>query len=147
MLPAEPTCPAALPIFSALPERRGVVCRVMRREHERDAGLNMSAAASGFIQHEAEGGVFLSVKSDPRTVERFCHGCAVPVLDELSVRGGRDSYTYCPVWQAEKDRIADGREHLTEEVEPEPVSMGVPEPVYSDPWEQGRRDLDLLAGR
>lgn len=139
-----PSCPAALPIAGACAAEQGVVCRVMQRDHEDDPGLGMSAAASGFIQHEATGGVFLTVKSDPSTVTKFCHGDALPVLDEDDVAGGRASYTYCPTWQAEKARIADGRDELLGEPEPEPVAAGVTQDSREDPF-AAARDLELLA--
>lgn len=143
-LRACPTCPAALPIAGASDAQRGVVCRVMQRDHVEDAGLNMSAAQSGFIQHEATGGVYLNLLSDPSTVAMFCHGDAVPVVTDEEGQG-RASFTYCPTWQAEKQRIEAGRDELLVDVEPDPVSMGVPEPDYADPWKQARADLDLLA--
>lgn len=143
-LSSEPTCPAALPIAGAIPERSGVVCRVMQREHRQDAGVGMNAAQSGFIQNEAEGGVFLTLKSDPSTVVRFCHGDDVPVIDDAGGKG-RDSYTYCPVWQAEVERLLAGEHSALHDEEPEQVSMGVSSMEEADPWAAARRDLDLLA--
>lgn len=144
MLPSVPMCPAAAPIAGACASQQGVVCRVMQRDHEDDPGLNMSAAAAGFIHHEATGGVYLNLKSDPSTVVKFCHGDALPVLHDGEVAGGRASYTYCPTWQAEKERIAEGRDTLLAEVEPEEVAMGVSTMDYADPWAQAQRDLELF---
>ena len=143
VLSGAPTCPAARKISGASLSQQGVICTVMQRDHEGDAGLRMTAAQSGFIQHEATGGVYLNLKSDPSTVTAFCHGDGVPVVTED--QSSRASYSVCPVWQAEKDRIAAGDHDLYVDEEPESVSMGVPEPVYSDPWQQARADLDELA--
>lgn len=146
MLPRSPSCPAALAIAGASDSQQGVICRVMQRDHEDDAGVRMTAGQSGFIQHEATGGVYLNLKSDPSSVLGFCHGDALPVLsddDEKSL--ARASYTRCPVWEAEKDRIARGDGALYAEVEPEPVSMGIEPAALADPWAQARADLDLIA--
>lgn len=121
--------------------QQGVICRVMQLDHEADPGLGMSAAASGFIQHEATGGVYLNLKSDPATVTKFCHGDALPVLHDEDVEGGRASYTYCPAFQAEKKRIAEGRSRLLVEPEPETVAAGVTVDPLEDPV-QMRRDLE-----
>lgn len=144
MVPTETTCPAALKIAGACGSQQGVVCRVMQRDHEQDAGLGMTAGQSGFIQHEATGGVYLNLKSDPATVTAFCHGSAVPVVTDDEDQG-RASYSYCPTWQAEKDRIAAGGQDLYVDEEPESVAMGVVEAVDENPWRQARADLDLLA--
>jgi hypothetical protein len=146
MVPAgPPTCPAALKIHGATPEREGVICRVMQREHEEVDPTGMTAATYGYTAHEAEGGIFLTRKSDGSTVQRFCHGNAIPVLDDAEGHK-RNSYTYCPIWQAEKARITGGRHTITNELQPEPVSMGVEDTLSSDdPWASARRDLDLLA--
>lgn len=149
MLPRVPVCPAAAPIAGAVPEAAGVVCRIMKREYEQTPHDGMNAAQYGFTTREATGGILLTLKSDPSTVIRFCHGNAVPVLtneDGLS----RDSYTYCPVWQADRDAKLEGRKRATIDEEPEPVSMGMPGAEHSleasDPWGQARHDLDLLRG-
>lgn len=130
--------------------QRGVVCRAMQQDIERADGteLGMNAGEFGYLQHEATSGVYLNLKSDPATVVGFCHGNGIPVLtdeDHLA----RDHYSYCPVWQSEKKRIAEGRGELVVEQQPEPVSMGVQESTWDapDPWAQARRDLDLLAPR
>jgi hypothetical protein len=140
MLPVTPTCPAAVPIVGAMDSQQGVVCRVMQRDHVEDPGLNMGTAATGFIHHEASGGVYLNLKSDPSTVTKFCHGDAVPVLHDGDHQG-RASYTYCPTWQAEKLRIAEGRDHLLDEPELEPVAAGVSVEEYRDPF---GRDLEMF---
>lgn len=145
MLPAVPRCPAASPIRGACGSQQGVVCRVMQRDIERDDGteLGMSAGKYGFLQHEATAGVYLNLKSDPSTVTGFCHGDAIPVVTDEEDQG-RSSYTYCPVWQREKERIAAGREELVTEVQPEPVSMGVATHEAADPWQAARAGLDEL---
>lgn len=145
MLPAEPACPAAAPVAGVDRSSQGVVCRVMQRDHEDDPGLGMSAAATGFIHNEADGGVLLTVKSDPSTVTLFCHGDALPVLTDEEQPGGRAHHSFCPVWQAEKERIADGRHNLLDEPEPEPVAAGVSTVDYSDPWAALRAGLDELS--
>lgn len=110
----------------------------MQKDHEDEPGIGMSAAATGFIHNEADGGVFLSLKSDPKTVERFCHGAMLPVLTDDDCEGGRASYTYCPTWQAEKHRGWEGRKRLLEQPEPEPVAAGVTVDPISDPFGAAR---------
>lgn len=129
-----PVCPAAQTIAGACASQQGIVCRVMQRDHADDPGLDMTAAATGFIHHGATGGVYLNLKSDPKTVTRFCHGDAIPVLTDEDHPGGRASYTYCPTWQAEVHRIADRRHELLEEPEPEAVAAGVTIDPLEDPW-------------
>lgn len=144
MLPRSPTCPAALAIAGASASQQGVVCRVMQRDYEQDAGVRMSAGVSGFIQHEATGGAYLNLKSDPSSVTAFCHGDAVPVVTDEDGQG-RASYTYCSVWQAEKRRIEAGDAALYVEEEPEEVAMGVEPVLFDDPWQRARADLGVLA--
>lgn len=144
VLRGEPVCPAAFPIRGTSREQRGVVCQVMRGAFEGDAGVNMSAGQLGVLR-DTQGGVYLNLKSDPSTVTGFCHGDAVPVVHDGERDGGRASYTYCPVWQSEKERIAEGRSELLVEPEPEAVSMGVSSADAEDPWQQARQDLDILA--
>lgn len=143
-LPLCPTCPAAAKIAGACGSQEGVVCRVMQTAHKDDPGLNMTAGQSGFIQNEADGGVYLNLKSDPSTVVKFCHGDALPVLHDGTHLGGRASYTYCPTWQAERARIEDGRKQLLEDPEPESVAAGVTVNPLEDPF-QAHRDLEELA--
>lgn len=160
-LPVLPTtaCPAAAPIAGVTPDRSGVVCRVMQQDRERDPLLGVNAADAGFIREGGDGDVFLSIEKDPSGVANLCCGSALPVLSEDEVPGNRASYTYCPVWQAEKKRIAAGRDQLAGGgvIEPEPVShwddgrggtrVAPAGSSYdaADPWSQARRDLDLLA--
>lgn len=125
--------------------QQGVVCRVMEKVHRDEDGVGLSAASTGFLHHEATGGVYLNLKSDPQTVTKFCHGTALPVLGDGERRGGRASYTYCPTWEAEKERIEAGRRELLSEPDPEPVAMGVSSIEEIDPWEAAKRDLDILA--
>lgn len=141
----EPVCPAALPVAGVTPERAGFVCRVIEQDRGREAGLNMNPAQLAIARRGGDGDTFLTIKTDPSSVLNLCSGCAVPVLDERDVPGHRASYTYCPVWQAEKDRIHEGREMLSEPVEEEPVSYGVNSSESEDPWAAARRDLDVLA--
>lgn len=145
MLPAVPMCPAAEKVGGACSSQEGVVCRVMERAHADEKGIGLSAASTGFLRNEASGGVYLNVKSDPNTIAKFCHGSALPVLGDADVRGGRASFTYCPTWQREKERIEAGRRELLEEPEPEPVAMGVSSIEEIDPWTAAKRDLDILA--
>lgn len=142
MLRREPVCPAALSIAGASRSQQGVICRVMQRDQAEDPGVDMTAGQLGVLR-EGEGGTYINIKSDPSSVTGFCHGDAVPVLAEDDE--SRASYTVCPVWQAEKERIAAGREMLFEPVEAEPVSMGVTSDEMPDPWAAARRGLDELA--
>lgn len=153
-LPVVPAvvCPAAVPIAGAMPANAGVICRVMEQDRDREQGAGLTPAQHAMTRDGSDG-VLLTAKSDPSTIERMCCADAdVPVLDHFEKRGGRESYTYCPVWQAEKERIAEGREMLAEQHAPEPVShfdegrgFGAQSRPASDPWAQARRDLDLLA--
>lgn len=147
-LPVVPrvVCPAASPIAGAVSADSGVICRAMLMDRAREAGLGLSPAQLA-LARDGSDGVLLTAKSDPSTIEGMC--CAdedPPVLDEFEKPGGRATYTYCPVWQAEKERIAEGRETLAEEREPETVAHGVGGSAAGDPWANARRDLDLLAG-
>lgn len=158
----------------AQPSCGGVVCRVMQQEHGRVDGLGMNPKQ---LATARDGGsaVFMTLTGDPSTIERFCCGDGVPVLDEFEKRGGRDTYTYCPVWQAEKERVADGRRELKGGGVQEPEAVAswddgrmredadrLVERLYgedgesglrgtassqesADPWAQARRDVDLLA--
>lgn len=159
-------CPAALPIYGASAACAGIVCRVMELDRSKEAGHGYSPAQHA-LSRDGDDGVLLTAKSDPSTIERMC--CAdrdVPVLDHDEKPGGRDSYTYCPVFQAEKERIWAGRDLLAGGgVAPESVSSydegalrkhadrHVEQTVLQnasvsgdgdDPWSQARRDLDLL---
>lgn len=146
-LPREPTCPAALGIAGACPSQQGVVCRIMQQDSEDDAGLRMTPGQLEKVR-EAEGGIYLNLKSDPQTVFNFCHGSAVPVVTDADDQG-RASYTYCPVWQGMRDRELAGERSLYDELEPEPVSMGLGEPTAThtapDPFRAMRMGLDELA--
>lgn len=137
------TCPAALPIAGACRSQQGVICREMEIDAEGDAGHRMTPRALEVIR-ESEGGKYLNVKSDPSTVTGFCHGNALPVVTNDDGQG-RASYTYCPTWQAARDRHLAGLDGLYDEQEPEPVSMGVEADPLEDPWTRARRDLDDLA--
>jgi hypothetical protein len=149
-----------LPIFGDRPGTCGVICRVMQQDRAKEDGVGVNAQQLAIAREGGEGDVFLTVETDPSTVERLCFGRGVPVLDERELPANRDSYTYCPVWQAERQRIEDGRRQLAGggvEDEPEPVAHwddgrgGVRQaPAGSswdsaDPWAQARADLDVLA--
>jgi hypothetical protein len=138
----EVVCPAAVPIAGTVPHRAGVICDVLRQEQAREDGIGISPGMLA-ASRDAEGGTLLTAESDPTTI---CCGDAVPVLNELSVGGGRSSYTYCPVWQAEKKRIADGRHALAGGgVQPDAVSS--PEFDAANPgWGSSMAALDELAG-
>jgi hypothetical protein len=148
-------CPAGSPIAGVTPERGGVVCGVILNDRQREAGFDMDPAQLQIARGEGENAsdVFLTLKEDPSTVEHLCCGAALPVLDRREVPGNRASYTYCPVWQAEKIRLAEDRRGLSDEPREEPVSHyddgGRPAVGQSrdaaDPWKQARRDLDVLA--
>lgn len=143
VLPAEPSCPAAFPIAGASSGRRGVVCRAMQQDQDADPGVGASPRQLE-VTRETQGGVYLTVERDPSSVVMFCHGSAVPVVTDEDGQG-RASYTYCPTWQAARDRHLAGLAGLTEPVEPEATSMGVASHEADDPWGQARRDLDELA--
>lgn len=158
MLPKETHCPAARRIVGAIPANSGVVCGVIQNDRLKEKGLGMDPAQTAIARAGGTGDVFLTLKSDPSTVERLCCGDGVPVIDD---RGGhaRDSYTFCPVWQAEQKRIWAGRDELRGGgVVADPVEHyddgartglnGAPVgSTYDskDPWAQGRKDLDVLA--
>lgn len=155
-------CPAALAIAGADQGSCGIVCRVMKNERATETGEGLNAAQTA-LARDGSDGVFLTLTGDPSTVERFC--CAdddPPVLDSSEKAGGRDTYTYCPVWQAEKLRIEQAREQLAgggvePEAEPEQVAHwddgrgnSRQAPAGSsydsaDPWAKAKRDLDILA--
>lgn len=142
-------CPAATGVAGVTPDRGGVVCGVIARDRALEEGFDMDPVQLA-IAREGDGGgeggdVFLTLKADPSTVENLCCGTDLPVLNAREVPGNRASYTYCPVWQAEHDRIEAGRERLSEKPVPEPVAHGVASHEAPDPWKQARRDLDVLA--
>lgn len=155
------TCPAAVPIAGVTPERGGVVCGVIRRDRQLDDGLDMDPAQLQIARGEGEhaSDVFLTMKEDPSTVEYLCCGRELPVTDRREVPGNRASYTYCPVWQAEKIRLEEDRELLSEEAREEPVAhfdtgyrdapgtlkQAQDSRAAADPWGRARRDLDILA--
>lgn len=141
----EPACPAALAIAGASRGQRGVVCRLMQADQDADPGVGMTAGQLGVVR-DAEGGVFLSVKSDASTVVMFCHGDAVPVVTDEDDQS-RASYTYCAVWQRARDRELAGKRGLTDPVVAEPVSMGVSSADAPDAWAAAARGLDELAPR
>lgn len=139
-------CPAAAPIAGAVAANAGVICRVMQMDRDREQGSGLTLAQHAMARDGSDG-VLLTAKSDPSTIERMCCADAdVPVLDHFEKRGGRETYTYCPVWQAEKERIAEGRAMLADPPAPELVSHFDESRDAADPWLQARRDLDLLAG-
>jgi hypothetical protein len=155
----EPVCPAASAVAGATPGRCGFICRVVQQDRERERALGVTPAQAAFMREGGGGDTFLTIETDPSSVLNLCSGDAVPVLGEREVPGNRASYTYCPVWQAEKQRIADGRRQLAGGglAEPEPVShfddgrggasVAPAGSSYAsdDPWAQARRDLDVLA--
>lgn len=138
----EPVCPAATMIRGATTFDGGCVCGILLADQQAESGVGMDPAQLE-VAREGTGGVYLTVKSDPGTVMRFCWGDAVPVIsasDELA----RASYTYCPVWQTRRERDLEKRRTLFDPVVEESVSMGVPDeppPVHVGP----SKDLDLLA--
>lgn len=146
VLDRAPVCPAALKIDGACASQQGIVCREMQRDVDDESGVGMEAGQLGFLQHEATGGVYLNLESDPSSVTGFCYGDALPVLsNDDDKRLARASYTRCVVWQAARDRHLAGERGLYDEAEPEPVSMGVSSADADDPWARARADLDLLA--
>lgn len=164
-LPVVPrvVCPAASPVAGVTPEKAGVICRVMLVDRAKEQGLGMTPGQLA-ISRDGSDGVLMSGKSDPSTIQRMCCGSGVPVVNDL---GGKDveSYTYCPVWQAEKLRIAEGRDQLAGGglQAPEPVSRYDPDMppqpgdirrvdgpegstlAAEDPWAQARKDSRAFA--
>lgn len=130
----------------------------MEQDRAREDGTGVTAGQFEVVRRGGDGDVFLSLAGDPQAVKNLCCGGELPVLNDREVPGNRASYTYCPVWQAEKDRIAAGREMLSEPL-PEPEAVAHHDdgrggtrvaPAGSsydspDPWAQARRDLDVLA--
>lgn len=143
-LPRSPRCPAAVIVEGALPERAGIVCAVVANDRKREDGVGITAGQLAIAREGGDGDVFLSIATDPSTVKNLCCGDAIPVLHEHEHPGGRDSYTYCPVWQAEKWRIEQGNDQLGRPIEPEAVSHGVSTLEADDPWAQARRDAELF---
>lgn len=98
----DPQCPAARYVAGAVPHREGVVCGVLRNEGRKADGIT-----------EGPGHEYLTVGGDPSTVYGFCCGRAVPAWTEAQAKddeNARGHYTFCPIWQAEKERIWAERE-------------------------------------
>lgn len=157
VLPSRPVCPAAVVVHGAVPANSGVVCGVIFNERQRELGIGMNPAQTQVAREGGTGDVFLTLKSDPSTIERMCCGEGMPAMHDGEYVGGRESYTYCPVFQAEKWRIAEGQERLGRVVAPESVEMDDGAYVEGDaksppgttlaaddPWAQARRDLELF---
>lgn len=158
VLPPKTSCPAAIKITGVVPDRSGVICRVIQQDRERERGLDMNPVQFEIAREGGDGDVFLSITKDPQGVKNLCCGEGMPVLGPKEVPGNRASYTYCPVFQAEKERIEDDRSSLAKPPsEPEPeISMfddgrgGTREaPAGStydsnDPWKKAKKDLDVL---
>lgn len=159
VLPSVPTCPAALIVHGAVPANSGVVCRSMERDRAAEKGIDMNPAQLAVARSGGVGDVFLTLKSDPSTIERLCCGDGVPVLHDGEMPGGRDTYTFCPIKQAEVWAAEHGQKGLGSRiVEPETwshydpnvkVDDGAPPAgsthAAADPWAQARADLDVLA--
>lgn len=152
------TCPAAVPIAGVVPHRAGVICEVIRQDRAREQGEGMDATQFAIAREGGDGDVFLTIETDPQAVRNLCCGDAIPVLGPNEVPGNRASYTYCPVWQAERERIEEGRDALSKPMPAEPAVAhwddgrgGKREaPVGSsydspDPWAQARRDVLRVA--
>jgi hypothetical protein len=143
-------CWAATTVEGASPECSGVLCGVIALDRAKADGIGMSPGQLAQARSGGAGDVFLSIEKDPSTVERLCCGDGMPVINDLSVGGNRESYTYCPVWQAEKERLAEGRDTLTHPVEPDSVATEGFDPAdpeirratASDPFADA--DLELL---
>ncbi len=156
MLPPT-TCPAAARVEGTTPERSGVICRVVERDRQLERGLDMNPVQLEIARAGGDGDVFLSIESDPQSIEHLCCGSAVPVVSDSDLPQNRASYTYCPLWQREKGRIAAGEELLFKPVEEMPTEhhddgrmTGAPAGsslAAADPWAQARADLDVLAPR
>lgn len=154
MLPARTTCPAALRIAGVSPGRAGIVCRVIQQDRQKADGIGVDPGQLAQQRVGGDGDTFLTIEKDPSTVENLCCGDALPVLDEREVPGNRASYTYCPVWQAERWREEQGQERLGRQIEPDRTSYDfetddeLPGAVTTleadDPWAQARADLELF---
>lgn len=135
-----------------MPGRAGIVCRVIEKDRQKADGIGVDPAQLAQQRAGGDGDTFLTVEKDPSTVENLCCGDALPVLTEREVPGNRASYTYCPVWQAERWREEHGQEKLGRPVEPERTSYdheadlngAVTTLEADDPWAQAREDLDLF---
>lgn len=145
-----PACPSALKVHGVTPEKAGVVCRVIEHDRQLESGVGMNPAQLAQAREGGDGDTFLSIVKDPSTVERFCFGDGVPVVNDLTVGSGRDSYTYCPVKQAEVWAAEHGQEQLGREV-PESVATDGFDPGAMEPeirrggaWDDA--DIDLLEG-
>jgi hypothetical protein len=137
----EPVCPAATPIAGPVGRGPSIVCGVIaldRREGTDGVGLTAAGAAA---ERQSVDGVLLRMDSDPSSIIGFCCGTAVPVLHD-GERQRRAHHSYCPVWVAEKERIAAGREQLAEDAQPDPVSMGVGDDHFTT--SSRLSDLDLF---
>lgn len=81
-----PTCPGAEPLDGPPTEGPSIVCRPMQ--------LSRSLGATG--RERDATGVLLTAEGDPSSIEQYC----------------LTRYTSCPVWVAEKRRIAESRAKL-----------------------------------
>jgi hypothetical protein len=126
------------------------VCRVIQQDREREDGIGLSAGGTGAAR-EAPDGVLQTVASgDWRINERLCCGQGVPVLHDDEGPDGTNvspHYTCCPKWQAEKARIAEGRDELAgEDAQPEPFATDE-RGHYLDPFSEvefGGESPDVL---
>ena len=155
----QPACPAAARVDGISPRTCGVVCRVIAQDRQKEAGLDVNPAQLAIAREGGHGDTFLSIEEDPSTVRNLCFGTGIPVLDDREVPGNRDSFTYCPTWQAEYERRQAGRDQLAGGGLAEPPKVSHWDdgrgstreaPAGSsydspDPWKQARRDLDVLA--
>jgi hypothetical protein len=137
----EPVCPAAEKVVGVATHDGGCVCRIQTLDQEAETGIGMDPHQLQ-VARESTGGAFLTVKTDPSTVLRFCFGDAVPVITGEDGQAC-DSYTYCPVWQRRRERDIEARRRLFDPVEPDGVAMGIEEPQAVASWEVA--GLDELA--
>lgn len=92
-----PVCPAARHVAGATPALEGIVCGVLLRE-----GL----IADGITEGEAN--EYMALGTDPSMIYGFCCGTAIPAATVEQAKGdARANYTYCSIWQQEKERIWD----------------------------------------
>lgn len=96
-------CPAAEQLAGPPVGGPSVICRAMVGDE----------IQTDQILHGQSVSPLVLARRDPSTLYGFCCGTAIPrsTDDDVEVRG---SYTFCPVWEAEKKRIWERKEMMAE---------------------------------
>jgi hypothetical protein len=96
-------CPAA-ELFAGPPTSGpSVLCRALVRDEAR----------TDQILHGRNASPLATLQRDPTTVLGFCCGEGLPrATDDVSRPHGH--YTFCPIWELEKKRIAEAKEMMRE---------------------------------